>query len=677
MKVLLKRTLRRLKRDTTTTFRELKKDFEPVKSVIQFLWVAATLVTSFVGLWAFSQTWAVVWAIVGILVLTLVCRVPAIRALKGRDNDFRTAVTRGFLLVFSTGASVCLFMVAIFGNESSAPSFFAGALGIVALLAARNKVATVRSPKGLLPVLDTIIEPLLLFTAIAGIYALPALLLKLEVENGTITLGMLESLDRFGLQGRMFLDRVHFSAVLAFALAVLFIFLHLLERNWTGRRAAVTRKASHVFRSAMRWTNRMAMAALFIASFSFLAVHQHRSLLDAGLRDFKEQYSEFQNKVDQRIEPAFKRELIANAWGRLDERGKESIREAVRNRKAFQSLEEAYRALSKLGFDDRQTGTTISAMRVPDFSKEPPTRIDGLVQERILPTGLEHVSLSAVRIVNILEFKSKTESIPETLEEVKEMDSAVSTGLIDVVTDNTNHQRLFQWLSIHFPGLDDVLNSVKDAGGDFLIEAMNQARDRVIERNLDSPKSVLDVLVTEEARAAAARVPLRPLQILERAPSILAERSTIHSAEASLRRQATKTIQAALEASTLRMNHMALQMKMLDERYPSLHLSTGGFKDIAGYKLASGSWAMAALRFSSTQEAELESLGGIKPFADADSIERLRRQVATEHYDENLLAELAGREQDELPEMRSILGASEFDRYLKIYDSRVSELRSF
>jgi hypothetical protein len=73
MKVLLKRILTSLKRDTTARFQELKKDFEPVKPVIEFLRLAALVVASTVGLWPFSQTWVktyltntAFWGILGV-----------------------------------------------------------------------------------------------------------------------------------------------------------------------------------------------------------------------------------------------------------------------------------------------------------------------------------------------------------------------------------------------------------------------------------------------------------------------------------------------------------------------------------------------------------------------------------------------------------------------------------
>src|SRR5262249_4597923 len=161
-----------------------------------------------------------------------------------------------------------------------------------------------------------------------------------------------------------------------------------------------------------------------------------------------------------------------------------------------------------------------SGIRPPDFSKETSTRRSGRAEEPAsLPAGLEHVALRSVRSVNVLESPSK-KTVQEPLDEVKEMDSTVRIGLSDIVTDSANYQRLVQWAGMHFSGLDYILNSIKDAGGELVIDAMKQARDRVIWRNLAAPRSVLDDLVADETRAGAASVPLHPLQLTERSPRI-------------------------------------------------------------------------------------------------------------------------------------------------------------
>ncbi len=133
-------------------------------------------------------------------------------------------------------------------------------------------------------------------------------------------------------------------------------------------------------------------------------MHQDRSQAVTGLRDFEQRYTQFQDKVNERLEPVFHRELMLNIWKRLDERDQQEIKQATANRLAFHELDDAYQTLVHLGFDDRQTGATIYAMRPPDFPKEPH-----------LPRGLGEYRRAAcqspgclascrVRFVNVVEF---------------------------------------------------------------------------------------------------------------------------------------------------------------------------------------------------------------------------------------------------------------------------------
>src|SRR5262249_42065814 len=157
-----------------------------------------------------------------------------------------------------------------------------------------------------------------------------------------------------------------------------------------------------------------------------------------------------------------------------------------------------------------------------------------------------------------------------------------------------------------------------DAGGELVIDAMKQARDRVIWRNLAAPRSVLDDLVADETRAGAASVPLHPLQLTERSPRIMAERRTIHRAEASLRREAPRAIRDIFKASKTKSDQMAVQIKRLVERYPFLHLLSLG-------DVPSRSWEFDARQFTTAQENRLRSLEKIRPFVDDDSINQLSR----------------------------------------------------
>ena len=706
-------------RNTTAKVQEVRKDFEPLRPVVRFLGLLFSLViTPIAGGWQIYPPFAVALAIYGIAAIAFIYDVPVISALKGPGGDAGTVLPRQFLLVFSTGASIFLFIVAILGDESSQPSFFAGAAGIVALLAARGEYATSGNGRPLLAVLaDTLIEPLLIFTAIAGVYAIPALLLGHAIQTGGITLGLLESLDRFGLYGARLFDHLHFSAVLAFGIAAFFC-RHWLEYVRTRRKTPTPKEALSIFSRrmkttiivattvlsfawlffgylddissmaealavpgfgivalllywhwrafpiAMKRTTGSALAALSIAWFSYLAVHQDRSQAVTGLRDFEQRYTQFQDKVNERLEPVFHRELMLNIWKRLDERDQQEIKQATANRLAFHELDDAYQTLVHLGLDDRQTGATIYAMRPPDFPKEPHLP-RGSGETGALPASLRDVWLHAVRFVNVVEFPSKA-ATPVFSEEVREMDAAVGTDLIDTVIDSANHRRLVEWLSIHFPGLDGILNSIADTNGTQVADAMLHARDQVMRRNLESPRSALDDLIAEETRSAGTHLSLHQLLPGARSASIAAERGSIQKAEAALRLEAPKVVRSAIEASKSKSDDMALQMKMLEERYPFLNLTTPGH-------VPSKQWEFYALHFTQAQEDELRDLEKIGPFADSESIDQLHRQREAEQILENRLAEVAGAEQVELEEMKTILGKREFDRYLKIYEARSKE----
>ena len=67
------------------------------------------------------------------------------------------------------------------------------------------------------------------------------------------------------------------------------------------------------------------------------------------------------------------------------------------------------------------------------------------------------------------------------------------------------------------------------------------------------------------------------------------------------------------------------------------------------------------------------SLHQLLPGARSASIAAKRGSIQKAEAALRLLAELAGAEQIELEEMKTILGQREFDRYLKIYEARSKE----
>ena len=336
-------------------------------------------------------------------------------ALRGEDRDFEKEVIRAVVIVFSAGVSVILFLVAMLGDESCMPSLFTGALGLLALRAAEAQLKAQKIQRGFAVLLvENLAWPLLIFTAAAGIHGVPVFLLNHELDNGGITLGQLDRYSRFAINARTLFDRLHFSAGIAFGSAAVLMIPLWVECNWSRRQPAGAGFAWRVLRPGMKWTTRVAMAFLFVASFSSLAAHQQAPFIAAGVRDVAARYSRLQDNVEQRVERVLKRELMRAAWMKLDSQGRERIAEAVRNRKAFHEVEEAYGALSGLGLDDPEIAKTVSVMRAPELTREIRSHAGPAREPPHPPAGQERVLLGEVRFASTVEFQSKRRRVAES-----------------------------------------------------------------------------------------------------------------------------------------------------------------------------------------------------------------------------------------------------------------------
>ena len=285
-----------------------------------------------------------------------------------------------------------------------------------------------------------------------------------------------------------------------------------------------------------------------------MAVQQRGPEVASALDRFRRQYARVQDRLEAPVDRIFKRELIGTSWTKTDEGDKATITDAVRNRKAFDVLQDAYTALSELGFADPQAEAMLSQMRVPDCSSPDAARLGGIVENVAqLPPALKHVTIRTMGFASITvvpDSERKPGSVPE---EVLVMESAVKCRIMDVLMKApAHHQQLKPWLSNHFPGLDDILDSIRGADHAFIVEAMTETRDKAIKNYLLAPSSHLEVLVADERRAAAARVDLHAPRIASRTASISAERHAIEMAEARLRDRARLAIAAVVRASKMR-----------------------------------------------------------------------------------------------------------------------------
>jgi hypothetical protein len=680
MKLPLKQIVKNLKTEASVDLRELKRNVQPLKMPFEILKLVVGYVVGILAIAPLVPIAASVFYAILMIVLIMIpfiliaCRNGLIHVFKSDKSDWVAEANRLILLLFSTTASLCFFLWAIFDHVNSALYFPAAALVLLALWTAKARLTIQKTQGAIVPFLvKNLTGLLLIFTIVSGLYSIPALLLRQGIEGGLITLRQLNWFDTFVHVSGIQLGRLHFSAAPAFALAGLFIFLGCVERNWTRHRSPHRKFPWRIVRPGMKWMIRTATVALFAAIFLSLAVHQYGSYVATGLHEFKDLYSRLQNIVERPVERAIQRELIARSWAQLNDSGRETIRNSVRNRKAFEKLEQEYAALAALGFANAQTEKVISQMQVPTFSQESPVRPDALAEERLnLPDDLGHVSLQALSIALHVNSDPESSAVSDSADEVNEMALAVKSSTIGFVAGNASDQaRLYAWLNKHFSGLSEILDSIQDAGGESLTQAMKQARARVIAEKLAAPKSDLAVLVARDGRSVAAQIPLHSIQLSDDFSSISAERATIQRAESFLRRQAPKAIKVASEMSKARTEHMVNQLTIMDRRFPFLNLSAGGFiQQHPDYSQYMGYWAITALQTSESDDAQLRMLENLKTIADANSVTELSRQFRSEQYYRNLLAELVGQEDDELPGIRDILGP-DFDAYEKLYEARL------
>jgi hypothetical protein len=674
MKLPLKLIVKRLTTEASSVAQQFKQDLRPLKTPIKVVKEVVGAVISFITLWTTVPTVvSISFAILIISGILFLCRGELVKLFKGEDTDWVTEGNRLILLILSAASSIGIFLWAILEGGSFTLYFSAGVLGLLALQTAKARCKAQKIQRGIFPFLvGNLTEPLLIFTVVAGIYSIPALLLHHGVESGSITLRQLNRFNAFTILGRKLLGRLHYSALAAVAFAGLAIFPGWVERRWIQRRPPHPKLSWHIVRHGLKWSLRIAIVALFAAMFLSLSVRQYRADVALGLHEFKDQYSQLQNLVETPLERVVQRELMARIWTQLKDGEKEEIRGSVRNRKAFKKFELEYTTLAAVANANGQTESFISRMQAPVFSEERPIRPRAPAEEHVLlPDDLGDASLNNLRAAHSLNADPESGAVPESAEEVNEMASAVKISIIGLAAENaTDKVRLYTWLDMHFSGLSEILDCIRDARGESLNQVMKDARERVIKRKAATPMTRLAALVAEEGRAAAARVSLRPIQLSNHSSSISAETDRIQRAENSLRRQAPKEIKTALEMSKSRTDHMFNQLTILDRRFPFLNLSAAGFiQQHPNFGYALEYWAIAAFQTTEKQEAQLRMLDNLKTLVDADSVAALSRQLQTEQYYENLLAELVGQEESELQGIRDILGP-DYDKYVKDYEAR-------
>lgn len=596
-----------------------------------------------------------------------------LNAFRSNHNEAETNAARAILFLFSAAASLVIFLWAIFADESSTPSLIAGTFGLVAVRVAKAHFNAHRVKKGFVPALvDNFTEALLLFTVIAGIYATASFILDYRLEGGSITLGQLRRFDDSVLYWRVLLDNLQFSSIQTIALTVCFLVLRWAERNWMHRPSTALEFVWRVFRSGTKWMTRTAMAALFAASFTFLAVHQDGpfSHVSARLRDFEESYSQLQSGIKKSVDHEVKRELISNAWARLGESEQKEIRRAIRNRKAAQHVEQEYRALAELGFSDPRIESILSETLSPIPSGADTSRPKGPVEGGAsVPTDLDNTSLGTIKASAseaAAVARSEQAIVPEPIEE---MDSTIRDSVMDIALDSAKeHLPVFTWLDDHIPGLGEILNSIKDAGGDALFERLKQAKDRIKRKKLASPKTNLKTLIAEESHTVASSLPQPVLQTSGDSGRVFAEADKIQKTEVSLRHQAPKTIEAALKASRTSSARMASQLQTLEQQFPELRGLS--LESISGQdNLLLNALLEPAGEPSSTQKARLDALEKLKAFADPASIASLRQQLRTEQNYEKRLVAIVGVRGNDSSEVRNILGP-DFNSYAKTFEEQ-------
>jgi hypothetical protein len=517
-------------------------------------------------------------------------RIPIVGAFRKSQSNADTLLARKILTLLFFLCCFAAFVALPYSANSALYGFLGGSFAFLSLYLSGLHLETTQKTlwtRFLTALVGGLKELALIFAFVAALYACATFHLRHTVVNSG-TLRQLRLWDDRLLYARAFLSKLKFSAWQTIVVASAFIVLRAIEKRWVNRQAAIADTSWRAFTAGAKWLSRVALLALFAASFTLLATRSNGigGEIGAHIRNFEEAYTQLQGATERAVESQVKRDLMAQAWQLTPQPEKDAISQAISNRKEMLRLSKQYFELRD-SFNvkdavidnvvnrnlatnepnlaaDRAPAETTTTISVPEAAQD-------FTQETIHRLATEASDLS-----NQIEAQDPPEP-------AKSMADVIRSNLLDIVFDQAkDHFKFFDELNSTVPGLGEVLDSLLGAGGDAFLEQRKAAKAKALKEKLSSPDRPLRDIVSQEASVLAQQALRTPRstplsrQHLQQAKSRAAD---LRSAELALLQKAHSIELAALRISLAHSRIMENQVARLNAikaeagSPPSLHLA--------------------------------------------------------------------------------------------------------